>query len=164
MTIWCKHFHRLELFFNFCTVHLPVERDLQMKFPISDMHVQNKIYRNFVSISPLTGKWAAQKLKNFCSSSLCLHHSYDHRSQNKITNFFMILAWMCRFNQTIQIWRCLFSINTIEFSSFWAEKCFSNSSFKWMKNTIWQFSRTRVTYKISAHWCINRLFHSELLK
>ena len=38
-------------------------------FLISDMHLQNKKYGNFISISRLTGKCAAQK-KNFCSSSL----------------------------------------------------------------------------------------------
>ena len=42
----------------------------------------------------LTGECAAQKLKNFCSSSLwtCLHHMVILRSQNKINDFFMILA------------------------------------------------------------------------
>ena len=58
------------------------------------MHVQNKKYVNFVSISGLTGKSASQKLKNFCSSSLwtCLHHMVILKSQNKITDFFLILA------------------------------------------------------------------------
>ena len=39
---------------------------------------------NFVSISSLTAKCAAQKLKNFCSSSLwtCLHHNGHLRSRN----------------------------------------------------------------------------------
>ena len=32
------------------------------------MHVQNKKHGNFVSISRLTGKCAAQKIKNFCSA------------------------------------------------------------------------------------------------
>ena len=46
-------------------------------------------------MSSLTGKCAAQKLKNLCSSSLwtCLHHMVILRRQNKITDFFMILAW-----------------------------------------------------------------------
>ena len=37
----------------------------------------------------LTGKCAAQKIKNFCSSSLwtCLHHMVILKSQNRITNF-----------------------------------------------------------------------------
>ena len=65
------------------------------QFLISDMHVQNKKYGNFVSISHLTGKCAAQKLKNFCSSSLwtCLpglHHMVCY-SQNKISDFLMVL-------------------------------------------------------------------------
>ena len=62
--------------------------------PISDLHVQNKKYWNFVSMSRLTGKCAAQKLSNFCSSSLstCLHHMVILRNPPKITDFFMILA------------------------------------------------------------------------
>ena len=33
MTILCKYIHRLELqvFFNFCVVHLPFERDIETK-------------------------------------------------------------------------------------------------------------------------------------
>ena len=63
-------------------------------------HVKNKKYGNFVSISSLTGECAAEKLKNFCSSSLwtCLHHMVILGSNNKITNFLMILAWACPFN------------------------------------------------------------------
>ena len=65
-----------------------------------DNHVKNKRYGNFVSISSLTGKCAAQKLKFFCSSSLwtCLHYMVILRSQNKITDFFMILACVWAFN------------------------------------------------------------------
>ena len=56
--------------------------------------------RNFISISSLTGECAAQKLKNFCSSSLwtCLHHMVILRSQNKITDFLMILPWASPFH------------------------------------------------------------------
>ena len=41
------------------------------------------------------------KIKTLCSSSLwtCLHHMVILRSQNKITDFFMILAWASPFNQ-----------------------------------------------------------------
>ena len=46
---------------------------------------QNKKNGNFVSISSLTGKSAAQKIKKFAVVIL--------RSQNKITDFSMILAW-----------------------------------------------------------------------
>ena len=55
--------------------------------------IKNKKYGNFVSISSLTGKCAAQKLKNFCGTSLwtCLRHMVIIKSQNKITNFLMIL-------------------------------------------------------------------------
>ena len=55
-------------------------------------HVKNKKYGDFVSISSLTDQCAAQKFKNFCSSSLwtCLHHMVIFGSQNKITDFFMI--------------------------------------------------------------------------
>ena len=56
-------------------------------------YVKNKKYVNFVSITSLTDK-CAQKFKNFCSSSLwtCLHHMVILISQNKITDFVMILA------------------------------------------------------------------------
>ena len=58
-------------------------------FKISDMHLQNKKYRNFVFISRLTDKCATHKLKNLHSSSLwtCLHHMVILRSQNKIMIF-----------------------------------------------------------------------------
>ena len=48
------------------------------------------IIRNFASISSLTGECAAQKIKNFCSSSLWTwsHHMVILISQNKITDFF----------------------------------------------------------------------------
>ena len=70
-------------------------------FLILDKHVKNKKHRN--SISSLTGKCAAQKIKNFCTFSLwtCLHHMVILRSQNKITIFFMILAWASPFNYNI---------------------------------------------------------------
>ena len=55
----------------------------------------SKKYGSFVSTSSLTGEYAAEKLKKNCTSSLwtCLHHMIILRSQNKITDFFMILAW-----------------------------------------------------------------------
>ena len=64
-----------------------------------DNHVKNKKYGNFLSISSLTGECAAEKFKNFCSYSLwtCLHHMVIFRSQNKITDFLMILAWASPF-------------------------------------------------------------------
>ena len=42
----------------------------------------------------LTSKCAAQKFKNFFISSLwtCLHHMVTLKSQNKITDFFTVLA------------------------------------------------------------------------
>ena len=66
-----------------------------------DNHVRKKKYGDFVSISSLTGECAAEKIKNFCISSLwtCLHHMVILRSQNKITDFFMILAWASPFNR-----------------------------------------------------------------
>ena len=69
------------------------------RFLIIDNHVKNRKYGNFVSISSLTGECAADKLKNFCSSSLwtCLHHMVILGIQNKITDFFMILAWASPF-------------------------------------------------------------------
>ena len=55
---------------------------------------KNKKYGNFVSISSLTGECAAEKFKNWT----CLHHMVILRSQNKITDFLMILAWASPFN------------------------------------------------------------------
>ena len=61
-------------------------------FLIFDMVVNN--YKSGISslYLVLTGECAAEKLKNFCSSSLwtCLHHMVILRSQNKINDFFMI--------------------------------------------------------------------------
>ena len=56
-----------------------------------------------ISISSLTGKIAAQTLKFFCSSSLwtCLHHIVS--SQNKITDFCVILAWASPFKLRLHI-------------------------------------------------------------
>ena len=75
----------------------PASHPIGVGRPIN--HVKNKKYSNFVFISSLTGQYAAQK-KNFCSSSLwpCLHHMVILRSQNKITDFFMTLAWVWAFN------------------------------------------------------------------
>ena len=52
-------------------------------------------------MSSLNGKCAAQKSKHLCSSSqwTCLHHMVILRSQNKITDFFMILGWVWAFNR-----------------------------------------------------------------
>ena len=76
----------------FCAAYSSVRLNIETKFLISNYRqpCQNRKYGNFVSISSLTGKCAAQKLKNFCSSSLwtCLHHMVILRSQSKITDFF----------------------------------------------------------------------------
>ena len=59
------------------------------RFLILDMHVKNNKYGNFVSISRSTGKCEARKLKTFAVPV------YGHglrSSQNKITDFLMILA------------------------------------------------------------------------
>ena len=48
----------------------------------------------YLGIPDLTGEYAAEKFKNFCSSSLwtCLHHMVIIlRSQNKITDFLIRL-------------------------------------------------------------------------
>ena len=45
----------------YCSIFLAPKQN--SRFLISDMHVQNKKYRNLFSISRLTGKCAAQKLK-----------------------------------------------------------------------------------------------------
>ena len=75
----------------------PASHPIGVGWPIN--HVKNKKYGNFVFISSLTGQCAAQKIKNFCSSSLwtCLHHMVILRSQNKITDV-MTLAWVWAFN------------------------------------------------------------------
>ena len=79
MTMWCKHVHRLELFFfyNFCAAHLSVRLDIETKFPISYFgHACPKWeIGNFGSISHLTGKCVAQQFKNFCSSSIYIYKS-----------------------------------------------------------------------------------------
>ena len=107
MTIWCKHVHRLELqkFFNLSVAHSPVRLDIDTKFPYFLFLTWLSIIRNRrfrLYISSLTGECAAQKLKNLCSSSLwtCLHHMVILKSQNKITDFFMILAWASPFKPT----------------------------------------------------------------
>ena len=43
------------------------------------------------------------KIKTLCSSSLwkCLHHMVILRSQNKITDFLMILAWASPFKMCL---------------------------------------------------------------
>ena len=83
-----------------------VTRRRNLQFLIIDNHVKNRKYGNFVSISSLAGECAAQKIKNFCSSSLwtCLHHMVILRSQNKITDFFMILAWASPFKTIKYMW------------------------------------------------------------
>ena len=79
-----------------------VKGTAKIRFLIIDNHVKNRECGNFVSISSLTGECAAQKFKNFCSSSVwtCLHHMVILRCQNKITDFFIILAWASPFNNT----------------------------------------------------------------
>ena len=73
------------------------------------MHVQNKKYVNFVSISHLTGKCAAQKLKHYCSSSLwtCLHHMVILGSQNKNADFFndfsLIESFLYEFSHSVLV-------------------------------------------------------------
>ena len=70
---------------------------------------QKKEIRNFVSIFRLTGKCAAQKLKKpfavlvYVHVSMYIYLVYVHhmvilRSQNNITDVFMILAWVSPFN------------------------------------------------------------------
>ena len=78
----CKHVHRLELqkfFFYFLCSHLPVRLDREEEIHDSfflDMHVQNKKYGDIVSISSLTGKCAAQKLKKNLSAVVVYGHVY----------------------------------------------------------------------------------------
>ena len=57
-----------------------------------DMHA--KEYGDFVFISRLTGKCETQKFKDLHNSSLwtCSHHMAILKSQNKNTDFLMILA------------------------------------------------------------------------
>ena len=64
---------------------------LNIIFLIIDMVDQNK--KSEIS-SLYLAECAAQKLNNFCSSSLwtCLHHMVILKGQNKITDLFMILA------------------------------------------------------------------------
>ena len=51
------------------------------------------------------------KIIKICSSSLCtcLHHMVILRTRNKITDFFMILAWASPFNVLIKTtWICVY--------------------------------------------------------
>ena len=68
----------------------PVRLDIETEFLIFKI-------REFrlPHMSSLTGECATQKFKNFCSSNLwtSLDYMVILRSQNKITDFFMILAW-----------------------------------------------------------------------
>ena len=70
----------------YCSIFLAPDQNSW--FLISNIHVQNKKYGNFVSISRLTGKCAAQKLKRSSSLWTCLHHVVILRKQKKITHFF----------------------------------------------------------------------------
>ena len=58
----------------YCSIFLAPDRN--SRFLISDMHVQNKKYGNFVSISRLTGKCAAQKIKKNTFAVLVYGHVY----------------------------------------------------------------------------------------
>ena len=64
MTIWCKHVHRLELqkFLIFSPAHSPVRLDIETKFPYFFFRYgcPKLEIRNFVSISRLTGEYAAE--------------------------------------------------------------------------------------------------------
>ena len=92
----CEHVNRLKLrkVFDCCAAHLPrfpVKRDMKTKctYFLFGHACPKKEIRNFVFISRLTGKCAAQKLKNFCSSSLwtCSHHMPILKSENKDSDF-----------------------------------------------------------------------------
>ena len=50
------------------------------------------------------------KIKKNCSSSLwtCLHHMVILRTQNKITDFFMILAWASPFNNDLPTYQMFY--------------------------------------------------------
>ena len=76
----------------------------------SSMSIIKKTYRlkkkhqfSSLYLAQLVNYSAAQKFQNFCSSSpwTCLHHMVILRSQNKITVFLTILAWLSRFNPLI---------------------------------------------------------------
>ena len=77
MTIWCKHIHRLELqnFFNFCVPHLPDSLDIKTKFP----------YFLF---------WT-------CTSEIRIHAFYIRKLKKKSPIFFMISAWLRRFQYVL---------------------------------------------------------------
>ena len=66
-----------------------IRTDETFPYEIPVFLIFDMVVRNFVSTSSLTGECAAQKLKNFCSSSpwTCLHHMVILLSYNKITDF-----------------------------------------------------------------------------
>ena len=101
---WISDNYHLENYVSYyrrdlCYCSIFLAPDQNFRFLISDMHVQNKKYGNFVSISRLTGKCAVQKLKKYCSSSLWTSYIICHmvilRKQKKITDFYFILSWLC---------------------------------------------------------------------
>ena len=78
------------------------------------------------SLTSLTGECAAEKLRNFCCSSLwtCLHHMVILLSQKKITDFLMILAWVSPFTIlkiALQILDQMWSIYLVLFA--WLSVC-----------------------------------------
>ena len=83
------------LFFNLLAAHSPVRLDIVTKFPYFQFLTWLSKNRNFVSISSLTGECAAQKKKKTFAVLVYgrLHHMVILRSQNKITDFLVILAW-----------------------------------------------------------------------
>ena len=83
--------------------HLDQSEAYDSQFLIIDNHVKNRKCGNFVSISSLTGECAAQKFKKI--AVLVYVHVYIImvilRTRNKITDFFMILAWASPFKGLI---------------------------------------------------------------
>ena len=104
MTIWCKHVQRLkmQIFYNFCAAHSPVRLDIETKFSHFLFLTWLSIIRNREFRRYIQPDWwmCSTKIKKNCSSSLwtCLHHMVILRTQNKITDFFIILAWASPFN------------------------------------------------------------------
>ena len=79
MTIWCKNVHKLELqkfFLIFCAAQLPVKRDIETKFHI---YISNFGHACLYKKSEI---------------SSCSHI----KKTKKLPIFFIILAWLCRFN------------------------------------------------------------------
>ena len=111
-----------------------------------------------VSISSPTGECAAENFKNFCSSSLwtCLHHMVILRSQNKITDFLMVLAWASPFRYHLLN---MLKKNVTSISNIWKQmtSILSNLNNFHSLEVVDRVSETQLQVGENSNWIIWRL-------